>query len=424
MPGLRRKLRRDVGRHRTQFAALAVMVLLGVAFFVSLYGAMANLRASIARPYEELRFADLTAAVGRAPADVVGQVERLPGVDSAIGRLNVEVPTTFPGREADVVVGRLLSLPAPARPAVNDVLVTAGEYLRGPGEALAEKNFADHHGLRVGDDVRADFSGTEVQARIVGIVVSPEYLWPARSAPEHMPDVLRRWGVLFLAEEAMAEALGFQGSINEVAAVLEEGADPAAVAEDVRDVLAPFGLRSIVPREDQPSEAVLETMVGALDALSVVFPSFFLVIVALSTYVVLTRLIHAQRPQIGILLALGFSRRAVLGHYLGFALLLGLVGSLAGLALGFVLSLPVTDLFASRVSLPVVEKTLRPDVLAVGVAMSLAATAAAGLLPAYRASREEPVQMMRSGGPRARRFKHEPITGEASRLQLVESLKP
>lgn len=400
---LRRKLRRDLARSRGQFSAVTIMVVLGVTFFVGLFGSMANLRLSINQPYRELHFADFTISVNGSPRDVVKSIANISGVGRVEGRLSLELPATFPSRNSDVIAARIISLPVPNHPAVNDIQPTEGTYLS-PGatdEVIAEKNFAAHHGLQVGDEVRIETASGPWSGKIGGIAISPEYLWPARTAAEHMPDVLRRWGVLFMGYGALASLSGLNGTINEVAVTVLTGADRSTVIEQTRSVLSAYRVTAVVPREEQPSEAILNTTVGALDTLSVVFPLFFLVIVALSTYSLLTRLVHTQRAQVGVLLALGVSRRRVLGHYLGFALLVGLLGSVVGILAGYLLAFPVTDLFATQVSLPLVLKVPHWDVMAAGITLSLGFTALAGLLPALRASKEKPAETMRGEAPRS-----------------------
>ena len=420
MSTLGRKLRRDLSRSRWQFAAVTVMVVLGVTFFVSLFGSMANLRLSIDQTYRDLRFSDFTTSFNAAPEDVVRAVESVPGVDRATGRLNLELPTTFPEKDGDIIAGRVITLPTSQRPAVDDIQITEGDYISQSPEdgVIAEKGFAVHHGLRIGELVKLETPAGPWEGRIVGIAISPEYLWPARSAPEHMPDVLRRWGVLFVGYDGLASAVGLEGAINEIAVTIEIGADRDAVIRAVRTIIEPYGLSSVVPREEQPSQAILDTMVSTLDSLSLIFPLFFLVIVALSTYVLLTRLVYVQRGQIGVLLALGFARRRVLAHYLSFALLVGLVGSFSGVAAGYALAFPLTDLFATQVSLPVVYKMPHWDVMVAGVALSLAFAAAAGILPAYRASREKPAETMRGEVPKngARRLRHRRSRGAGGRV--------
>ncbi len=406
------------------------MVVLGVAFFVGLFGSMANLRRSIDEPYRELHFADFTASFDGAPRDVVETIANLSGVERVEGRLDVELPANFPDKDTNVIAARILSLPAPAHPSVDDVQVASGSYLSPSGvpEVLAEKNFAAHHGLQVGDEATVRGANGSWNGTIGGIAISPEYLWPARTAAEHMPDVLERWGVLFMDYETLASLSGRNGTINEVAVTVRAGADRTAVMDRTRSALAAYHVTAVVPREEQPSEVILNTTVGALDTLSLVFPLFFLIIVALSTYSLLTRLVHAQRAQIGVLLALGVSRRRVLGHYLGFALLVGLLGSLVGIFAGYLLAFPVTDLFATQVSLPLVLKVPHWDVMATGIGLSLGFTSLAGLLPALRASKEKPAETMwgevpRNGTWRFRSRAGRPLKGKVSRKLPVRNLR-
>src|SRR3990172_6485496 len=253
MSTLGRKLRRNLSRSRWQFAAVTVMVVLGVTFFVSLFGSMANLRLSIDQTYRDLRFSDFTTSFNAAPEDVVRAVESLPGVDRATGRLNLELPTTFPEKDGDIIAGRVITLPTSQRPAVDDIQITEGDYISQSPEdgVIAEKGFAVHHGLLIGELVKLETPAGPWEGRIVGIAISPEYLWPARSAPEHMPDVLRRWGVLFAPYEAIAPLFGLGGSVNEVAFTVKAGADGKAVGREIQTLLEPYGVNAIVPRAQQ-----------------------------------------------------------------------------------------------------------------------------------------------------------------------------
>jgi putative ABC transport system permease protein len=61
---LRTKLRRDLRRRRSQFAAIALTLFLGIALFGASYDAFLNLQASYAAMYGDTRFADLTITGG------------------------------------------------------------------------------------------------------------------------------------------------------------------------------------------------------------------------------------------------------------------------------------------------------------------------------------------------------------------------
>jgi putative ABC transport system permease protein len=396
---LGRKVLRDMGRTKGQFAAVLTMVVLGVAILAAVYGAYTNLRTAIDDTYEELTFADFVVAFRPAPESVGGDVAALDGVAAAQARLALEAPVAF-ADEADPVLGRLISVPAVGRPAVNDLRLVEGRYpVPGASEVLVERRFAEHHGLGVGATAYLRNASGAWAYTVVGHAVSPEYLWPAKNAREHMPDILRRWGVLFLPLPDLQAFAGAEGLVNEVAVSVASGADRDAVLQDALALLAPYGVADVVTRQNQPSDMVLRLTVDSLSQLALVLPLFFLIIVALSTYVLLTRLVYVQRAQIGTLRALGYRRRTVLAHYLTYAVFLGLVGSVAGFVVGHLLSYPVTDMFSQGANLADVAVVVQPQLLAFGVGLSLAFTALAGVVPAWRAARLGPAEAMRPPVP-------------------------
>jgi len=73
-----------------------------------------------------------------------------------------------------------------------------------------------------------------------------------------------------------------------------------------------------------------------IDAISRVFPAFFFLVAALVCLTTMTRMVEEQRTQIGILKALGYGKGAIAAKYLIYAGSASLLGSAAGLVLGFI----------------------------------------------------------------------------------------
>ncbi len=74
---LTRKLRRDVWRQRTQFAAVVVVVAIGIAVFVAASDAYRNLKDSFATAYSTQRLPDVVLSGPNVDA-VAGDAARLP----------------------------------------------------------------------------------------------------------------------------------------------------------------------------------------------------------------------------------------------------------------------------------------------------------------------------------------------------------
>src|SRR3990170_5186797 len=191
-------------------------------FFVGLYSSFQNLWRSIDGPYETLNFADFTVKVYGAPPSVVEEIKLLDNVKAVEGRLNTEVPITMESMENQFLTGRVITLPSDRRPTVNDVQVINGAYFssNASNEVLVEKAFASYHDLKLGDKLRLVSVNGQFEFTVTGTVVSPEYLWPAKNLKDHMPTVLRSWGVLFLPEDEGKLVLSRNEQINEVVVAL------------------------------------------------------------------------------------------------------------------------------------------------------------------------------------------------------------
>ncbi|MGI9649007.1 MAG: FtsX-like permease family protein, partial [Acidimicrobiia bacterium] len=133
--------------------------------------------------------------------------------------------------------------------------------------------------------------------------------------------------------------------------------------------------------------------------LAVFFPLLFLTAAALATYVMISRLVHAQQPHIGVMLANGFTRRQVLSHYLGYGVVPGLAGALPGAVAGVLLARVITGLYTGMLSIPVTRVEFYPATLIAGVAFGLVTSVLAAIAPALLASRIAPAEAMRGSAP-------------------------
>lgn len=387
---LERKLLRDIGRRRAQFVAIVATVLLGVTLFGASYDAYQNLLASYAELFDRTHFAALTIE-GGDPTVVADAVRDRTGVAAVTTRSTAETPMAVGDTR---LVGRVVGLPADGRAAVNDVLLLEGSYLE-PGDSggvLVERHMADHFGLSPGDTLRLYRPGGWRPVTVLGIVASAEYIWPARSRQEvlTLPD---SFGVVFAAQSTL-DALPREAVTPQVLVRYDAAADDPALTEDLVKRAEDAGATDAFTRAEQPSNAALQEDISGFGELSLLFPIMFLTAAGLATYVLLSRMVHQQRPQIGLLLAVGFRRRRVFGHYLGFGVATGLLGSVVGAALGVALAGIITRVYTGVIAIPITVIELRPLTVVLGIAFGAVAGALAALAPAIRAARLGPAAAM------------------------------
>jgi putative ABC transport system permease protein len=393
------KTLRDLRASLAQSIALIVIVMLGVGSFAATVAAYRNLDTSYNRTYNDLLFADVTFAVQGAPQTVTAELRDVEGIAEVFGRLVIDTGLELPQRNnetPDPIRARLIGLSAPERPQVNNVLVLEGKYFDSPGDnaILLDTHFAEYFDLGPGDTVSPILNGTRLDFPVVGVVASPEYLMANPSRQEIIPSA-RSFGVFFLPLEVLQEKLGVQGMVNDIAVRLEEDADESATVKRVQEILVPFGLTATTLRTDQPSNAGLKADVEQFRDVAYLLPTVILLVAAISVYVMLSRQVRAQTPQIGLMKAVGYSDRTVMGHFLLYALVIGVIGTVAGVLLGLSLGKWITELYAAELGIPIIETRFYPDLIMVGAVLSLVATIVAAIAPAYGAARLLPAQAMR-----------------------------
>jgi putative ABC transport system permease protein len=248
---------------------------------------------------------------------------------------------------------------------------------------LLLESFARANQLRPDAQVSAVIDGKKRQLHVVGIVRSPEYVF-AISAGEMAPDPAR-FAVLFSNRRALETTFRMEGAFNDVSIMLESTAQSAAVREAVDHILEPYGGLGSYLRERQPSNYAITGELDQLRGMSTVLPLIFVLVAALLVNVVMSRLVHLQRPEIATLKALGYDELTIAGHFLKLVLAIVGLGALTGVAAGAYLGARMLHLYARFFKFPGLHLSI--DVAGVSIAVLIcAACATAGALTAVRAA--------------------------------------
>ena len=115
-------------------------------------------------------------------------------------------------------------------------------------EALASERFAEANALAPGDTMGALVNGRWERLVLVGIALSPEYVYAVQGGA-FLTDS-RRFGVLWMDREALAAAFDMRGAFNDVALGLAPGAAEREVIARVDRVLGRYGGLGAYGRRD------------------------------------------------------------------------------------------------------------------------------------------------------------------------------
>ncbi|MFA5262558.1 MAG: ABC transporter permease [Opitutaceae bacterium] len=395
---LDRKLMRDLRRLKGQVLAVSLVMACGLAMLIMARSLIYSLETTRAEYYRSHRFADIFGSLKRAPNALADRIAALPGVSAVQTDLAVPVTLDLPGLN-EPASGLLRSLPDFGEPELNRLFLRKGRWLSpgSRGEILVGEAFAKANELKPGDSLTMLLYGRRENFQIVGIVLSPEYIFESRPGAA-LPDS-RSYGIFWMPYKEVATAFNLYGAFNHLSLALAPGARETELIAELDRLLRPYGGVGCFGRKDHPSHIRLSDELRILRILAFGFPLVFLGVAAFMTNAVLTRLLNLQREQIAILKAFGFTNRQVVIHYLKFAFVMVAGGLGLGLLGGAALGRKLVVMYELFFRFPVLEFHL--DRVAVLVALSVGLFAVlAGVFAAVRkAARLPPAEAMRPEPP-------------------------
>ncbi|MCB1516986.1 MAG: ABC transporter permease, partial [Hyphomicrobiaceae bacterium] len=302
MTPLNKKLFRDLWHIKGQAAAISIVIALGVMMVVMMTGLVETLEQTRDTYYERYRLADIFAPAVRAPNLLIKQIGDVDGVQAAEGRVTGSALIDLDG--VDLPLRAIaISLPDYETPRLNNIYLSDGRLInaRQPEEIILLNSFAKARGLKPGDTLTTTMNGGRRDFKIVGLAQSPEYLYT--TAPgEFVPDD-GRFAVIWMSQSALSAIYDMKGAFNEALVSLNRGANEAEVLDAIDRLLDNYGGQGAYGLEDQFSNRFVTEEISGLKASAVGVPPVFLAVAAFLLNIVITRLVQAEREQIGLLKA-------------------------------------------------------------------------------------------------------------------------
>lgn len=374
-------------RHGLRHPWQVLLAALGVALGVAVVTAVDLTKASATRAFAKAT----ETVVGRTTHHVVGGPQgvderlypelrrRLPAV-----QLAPVIEATVRSRGQDEVALRLLGVDpiaeAPFRgywqAEGGDAPLPVGTLMARPSTALLSRTAADRLEVKPGQRLEIRVGGASAILEIVGLLDGADR-WPALAGSD----------VLIVDIATAQEVLDMVGRLSRI--------DAIALRERDADAL----------RELLPSDAELVGAAARAESIAGMTGAFHTNLQALSLMALLvgmfliynsqTFMVVQRRPQFGTLRALGVTRRELFRLVLGEAVLLGLLGTVAGITLGWLLAHELVGLVTRTINdlyfaLAVGEVSLTAPSMVKGGLLGLGGSLAAAVVPAREAGRVEP----------------------------------
>ena len=319
-------------------------------------------------------------------AAVLERVARLPEVARAAGQLNDRAAVV--GSDGEVVqTGGAPTVAATYMPPpFTAIEIRTGRPPANDGEVALDADTAQEEGFEVGDRVRVAADGPVREFTLVGLAT-----FGTQSS----------LGGATVVVFDLASAQRIFDKPNQV--------DFAFVAarEGVTDLDLKRAIQGVLPADAQvrtsaeQAEALSDDIGEALGFLTTGLLAFGFIAVLVGAFLIFNTfsITIAQRTrELALLRMLGASRRQVLTSVLAEALVLGMLGAVAGLVAGFGIARAIDALFGViGLDLPSTDAVVATRTVVVCLVTGIVVTIAGALGPALRATRVTPIEALREG---------------------------
>lgn len=389
---LLKKSLRDIRRSLSSFVCIFVMAMVSMSIVVGVDSIWKTMDVQSADMYRQTDIADLWISIPNPTEKDLWKIRHIDGVALVEKRYALDSAVKLPNDPSLKVYGM------PRENQLDLPYHVEGNWTS-KGGAVLDVNFAKAQGLSVGDDITVKINETWMTFPIEELALSSEHIFSIKDATTVLPKA-EDYGFILVDEDKLKTAYGGMKVYNEVAIRLAPDADSAAVQKQI-DSLLGDRMVGVITHNDHRSTKDVAVRISQLQILARVFPVMFFLVTALITLSTMSRLVEDQRGQIGILKALGYSRRAILWHYTSYGIYVGVLGILGGLIVGPQLIGRILVIMLSPIyTLPTYRLSLHwPNVL-IGSVVVMLCTGGVSYHSSKKLMADKPAELLRDKPPK------------------------
>lgn len=376
-----RKAYRDVTKRRVRSLLTLFGILIGVGGVVAIVSTGQNLARAQQGAYADASQADISYWVWNAPASLPRAVGEIENVRLAELRADFFTRCRWTNENARGVEagGRDVYLHGVTdfdNMQVDEIFLRAGRFPQ-EGEVVIEQSAMDVIPLQFGDALtcRGNSGEPDRTFTLVGAIQTPNY--PSAS--------LLDYATMYAPSSEVIRLLGASGA-NGLRVKVDGIATGQDTAREISQMLDRRQIQRGAPTVRDPEEFLGKRELDALLAVLAIFSVVGLVTSGFLVANTLAAIVTEQVSEIGTLKALGGTSGQVMLVYLMSALVYGIVGTALGLVVGALASWRLMVFIGTLLNLSV-EFQVSPLGIGLGAAVGIVVTLAAGLIPAFAATR-------------------------------------
>lgn len=323
---LTKKLLRTFGEYKAQFISMILMIMIGVGVFIGFNMEWVTIEKDTNAFYEETHFADYRVinegGLGFTENDLK-KIRSIEGVDAAALFVSADLNVKNEDKKS-------LAVTVTTNTDVSFFKLMEGAPYdpKDQGGMWLSDRYAAANGVKIGDTVVLHYDG-DISLTVLGLIKSSEYLICVPDNGAVMPS-FETYGFCYVSPKTYGSVVGFPiyPQINVVSSLPEKEFKAAVNAALSKTTL-------VLTKDEVGSYAEVQGEATEGKTMGAVLPVVFLLIAVLAMVTTMHRVVAKEKTQIGTLKALGFRDKTLLVNYTALSLIVGVVGSLLGIGLGY-----------------------------------------------------------------------------------------
>jgi putative ABC transport system permease protein len=399
---------RDLRKQWLQVTVIALVIALGTGFSAGLSSTTPWRRIAADTSYERLRAHDLRLKLigdSYVSADelmaVVQNTEHAAWIETAEPRLIMGTVVDASTEDQSIIVtGRIVGIDlADNGPHINQVHVYAGRPLSaadsGQNVVILEDHFADYYHLPSQGQIR--ISGG-VALDYVGVGTSSENLVIVTDGGGMMAQA--NFAVVYAPLATVQSLSDHPGMANDLVLRLTSDADPAVIRQEWEEAFAATFPQTGSTLQELADDLVYQVVYSSIDMSQEFYSlitALFLAGAMFGSFNLATRMIEAQRREIGIGIALGTPPRLLALRPLLVGGQIAVLGAVLGMGIGVGISYLFNSWTVQIMPMPFVEEPFQSGIFLKSLILGMLLPFAATAYPVWRAVRVTPIAAIQTG---------------------------
>lgn len=379
---LRKKMIREILRNKSQFITILLMVMIGVMVYAGIEAYMDGMTNTANRFYTKNNLQDINVISTSFTKSDLDKIKSLDKVNDAERKLTLTMNDCNDDKKSYLV--NVIE-----KNNISKFYVQSGIKFDSKKDGVwLDYFYAKENNIKVGDKISFKYESYVFNEKVNGLIYVPDHIYDVKDEAQIMPNH-KTYGFIYMSFKSLEGFVRYEAKsalkkstlksisdeefdllypdfnyeekilYNYIMVDVKNKKDVNKVKDEIEKNVE--SAKATISIEKTPSYAMYQGEIDEGSAYVGIFSGLFLFIAMLSVVTTMTRIIKNEKLQIGTLKALGFSKKKIVKHYVGYGFWVSLVGAILGILLGrFFLGSVFLDIEMSFFEMPEGKVFIKP----------------------------------------------------------------